>query len=55
MSKMFDLFEGPYKVNKRCGLASYEVVNIDNGAVRGRFHASDIQLYIRRSNSLNLV
>ena len=52
MSKFFDLFEGPYRVNKRCGIATYEVKYIENESIRGPFHASHIKPYIRRNKTV---
>lgn len=46
ISKFFSFYEGPYKILRKVGVATYLLIG-DNNKERGRFHISNLKRYGR--------
>ena len=50
IDKFFELFAGPYKINRIIGEATYELVECDSRKMRGKFNIRQIKAYHEPAN-----
>ena len=55
IDKFFELFSGPYKINRIIGEATYELVECDSGKVRGRFNIRRIKAYHEPAKEIRII
>ena len=54
IDKFFELYAGPYKINRILGDATYELVDCDNNKVRGKFNIRQIKKYYEQAEKVQV-
>ena len=55
IDKFFELFSGPYKINRILGEATYELVECDTDKVREKFNVRQIKAYYEPAKEVRVM